>query len=623
MAEHDNAEVACDRLMTLFEYALAVDEQRRPEADDSIREPLIRYVIALLRMRVRPALRPGWLTADPVHIAFFGGTNSGKSTVVNVCLGRVAAGMHVTARFSQHPVAYRPEALGDRWLDDYPSRFTGYTRYRDTLPPRQADLDLATTGYRPALAVRDPARALDNPITLAATTYAIFWDVPDFSTEAAQAYLGAVLDVVALADVVVLVVTDESYADHRGGVLLRLVSEAGAYLHIVANKLPDSRALQEDITTKIETNWRGATPHLPVEQWHFLPHVPGETPTARLINLLARHEATALREAIGRTAERPAVLKRQVLHQTLDFCQRRLEEVLQVLTAEVEVAATWERIVTRLTDTECVERYRSNYLHDQRYSEFNQTLLQVMALLEVPGIGPVVRRLREMVRLPWRFVMGWLKQGWGYLPASAGNRLPEAEVLMALVESALAAIKAEAQALAHTAPHPAWDELARGLEDHGWSTQVLKEFEEAYNLYRHTIDAEVQRCAAAIYDMIAQRPRLLNVLRGTNLAMDAATLVLVVKSGGLDWSDAVVGPLVAGLRRGLIEAGFEQYLSTQAALLKRKQGEAVAALVTTHLVRPVCNLLRGTVQREDIDAARGDFAHVQAVVLQRTQEASA
>jgi hypothetical protein len=108
MAEHDDAETACDRLMTLFEYALAVDAQRRPEADDRIREPLIRYVMALLRLRVRPALGSGWLTADPVHVAFFGGTSSGKSTVVNVCLGRVAAGMHGHGTLQSAPRGVSP-----------------------------------------------------------------------------------------------------------------------------------------------------------------------------------------------------------------------------------------------------------------------------------------------------------------------------------------------------------------------------------------------------------------------------------------------------------------------------------------------------------------------------------
>src|SRR4051812_14528281 len=87
------SEAACDRLIAVVERSLAVEEENRRGGDATIRVPLIRFALALLRMRVRPALEPGWLEDDPVHVAMFGGTNSGKSTVLNVLLGRAAAGM--------------------------------------------------------------------------------------------------------------------------------------------------------------------------------------------------------------------------------------------------------------------------------------------------------------------------------------------------------------------------------------------------------------------------------------------------------------------------------------------------------------------------------------------------
>ena len=51
--------------------------------------------------------------------------------------------------------------------------------------------------------------------------------------------------------------------------------------------------------------------------------------------------------------------------------------------------------------------------------------------------------------------------------------------------------------------------------------------------------------------------------------------MLVIRSGGLNWSDAVLGPLLAGLRHALLEAGLDQYLQTQQNLLKRKQMETM------------------------------------------------
>lgn len=607
-----DVKAACERLITLSERALDVETRRHAGADDRLQEPLIRYMLALFRMRVKPALHPGWLQHDPVHIVLFGGTNSGKSTVVNVCLGRAAAGMQATARFSQYPEAYRIQALGNTWLDTYPSRFAGYTRYEDTRPPRQSDSELLSRGYRLAVAVLDPTHTPAPPITMPATTTAVFWDAPDFSTEAAQTYMGTVLDVAALGDMVIMAITDESYADDRVATLLRLVSSGGAELHIVANKLPPGDELLKDIRAKINDHWRGPGHSLPMQQWHHLPRVSGQTPEQRLSALLVSPQAVTLRDTIAQAAEQRVTLKRQVLDRTLKFIDSRLEDVLQVLAAEIEVAIAWERTVTRLIESECLERYRRDYLQAHRYGEFNQVLVRVMEALEVPGIGPLMKRLRSAVRLPFRLLTGWLKKGWN--ASSGAPHLFEAEVLMELVEHCLAALKSEAQTLADSATHPGWSEVARGLDSHTWRGQVIKEFEAAYALYRQTVDREVQQRAAAIYQTISERPRLRNVLRGANLALDAATVALVVKSGGLDWSDAVVGPLVAGVRRTLIEAGLAAYISRQSEILKQKQTEALRAFLITYVLRPVCSLFPGTVHKEEIDTARRDYATVKAAI---------
>ncbi len=126
------------------------------------------------------------------------------------------------------------------------------------------------------------------------------------------------------------------------------------------------------------------------------------------------------------------------------------------------------------------------------------------------------------------------------------------------------------------------------------------------------LDAEVQRRSREIYTVVEQNPTLLHSLRGANLAVDAATLVLVINSGGIDWSDAVVGPVVAGLRRVMLDAGLEVYLETQKRSLQQHQKEALQTLIVQDLVQPVSRLFARQVQAEDIETARQDFALVQA-----------
>jgi hypothetical protein len=393
-----------------------------------------------------------------------------------------------------------------------------------------------------------------------------------------------------------------------------MVRDSGVTLHVVANKLSDSPELLSDITHKLGANGHGLMSGLPPTPLHRLPLVKGRTPEERLSTLLAMPEAVALREGIDREVSRGPQLKRQALAGALAFIQRRLEEALRPLVAEVERATAWERLVARLTREELLQRYRREYLDGERYGEFNQTLVRLMDLLEVPGVGPFLRLLSTAVRTPFRLATGVLHRlfGTGNAPSV---RPPEQELLDQLIQHWLATLRSEAQSLASAAAHPAWADIVRRLERPEFSQQMTRSFEIAYAAYRQGIDAEVKRHAQEIYNAIEQRPWLLNTLRGTNLAVDTATIVLVIKSGGLNWSDAVIGPIVAGLRHTLLEAGLDRYLQAQQSLLKRQQFEAIQAMVERHLAQPVRDLFTGTVRTDELEAARRDFALVREATL--------
>jgi hypothetical protein len=596
---------ACDRLITLLERLLRLEPTRAGARDDTILEPMTHYLAAQLRMRIRPALVPGWPAYDPVHVALFGGTNSGKSTVLNLLVGRAAAGMHATARFSQHPEAYRDTALGDYWLTSAPSRFADYQCYRDRHAPRQSDDDLARHGYHPAFAILDLDRS-ETPALAHPAATVVFWDAPDFSTEAAQTYLSAVLDVVALADLVIMTVTDESYADDRATALLRMVYDSGVPLHVIANKLADGPELLQDIRDKLAVYWHGTVLSLPL--------VKGRTPDERLESLMATAEAQRLRQTIAREVAPETQLKRQVLAGSVEFLQRQFAEVLRPLVAEVDMAKAWEHMVRRITQQEILERYDHEYLDGERYGEFNQTLVRLMDQLEIPGVGPLLRLLSSAVRTPFRMASVALRALWGGAKAQP-IQSPEYEVLDRLIQHWLSVLRSEAQLLASTGSHPAWGDLARRLDSLDFSRHLAQTFERAYSAYRQRLDEEIQRRVQEIYHALVQRPWLLNALRGTNLIVDATSITLVIKSGGLNWSDAVFGPLVAGLRHALLEAGLDKYLQTQQSLLKQRQFEAIQAAVEQHLARPMRDLFTGAARAEELETARRDLAQLSQAAL--------
>lgn len=601
-----DALAACDRLTALFERALALEapEPGDPAVDDAIRVPVRAFAVAQMRMRIRPALQLGarWPELDPVQVALFGGTNTGKSTVMNLLIGRAAAGMNVRGRFSQHAEGYRPAHTADRWLDECPTRFSGYRRYRDEHPPRQGDDDLRRNGYRPVFALLDPERLALPALAAPAAPGAVVWDAPDFSTEEGVSHLGTVVDLLALADLVVMAVTGESYADARGNALLKMVGEAGIATIIVPNKLPESRTLFDDIGRTLSSVAGSRAPLV------RLPEVRGGSAAERLGNLVGTPEAQGLRRAVEREAARGPELKRQALRGAIDLLAGRFDEVLRPLADEAGLADGWGRTVERAARERILVPYRRDYLEGVRYGEFNQTLIHLMALLQLPWVGPLVdlsgRIVRAPVRLAQRGVRKVLRMPSGEVP-----RPPEQAVLRDAVLGWLAAVKAEAQASARaSAQHrPTWTEILERLESEAFTTELLAGFDAAYETYRRQLDEEVKRRAEAIYLKLKERPGRLAALRGANLLVSAASIALVVKTYGLDWSDAVVGPAVAGLWRNLLEWGLGRYLETLREELKEEQARAVAALVASKLERPVEALYRAAVSADELSAARRDL----------------
>jgi hypothetical protein len=614
LANHE-ALAACDRLAQILERSAAMQgEAPAPKGDDAVRVPLVRYALGIVRGRLRPALQPGWAAADPVHVAMFGGTNSGKSTVLNLLLGRPAAGMNSLARFSQHPEAYRPERLGDAFLEGFPTRFAGYARYRDRHPPRQADGELRARGYVPALAVNDPEHLGGPALAAPASAQAVFWDIPDFSTEEAATYMPAVLDTVAVADLVVMAVTQENYADHRGALLRALIADSGVPLRVVANKLEPGSALLDDIHFKlgggIALGDDAPGRRVPPERVQPLPHVRGADDDARLAALVATPEAAALRRAVADDVAGGAGLKRRALAGALEFLDRRLDDLLAPLKAEVTVAEQWALTVERLSGREFYDRHRRHYLNDEKYVDFNQTLVKLMDRLEIPGVGPYISALSRGIRSVSRLVIGGvvnLARAALGRPNPKLRRMPEEEVVIDAFERWYEALKAEAQLRADEGGHPAWRTIARKLGSHRFYGTFVGDLAAAYQGYRERMDRITAERAQAIYEAIATKPRLLNTLRGVKATLDVGTTGLIVASHGLDWTDAVIAPLVAPVQRLLLEFGLQKVLDAERARLKAQQVAAFRDVIDERMVRPVRELFRGAVRPEDLHAARRDL----------------
>jgi hypothetical protein len=609
----DAATLACDRLIRTLGSALQLQHADTSARTGTLAAPIIEFSRALLQMKVRPALAPRWRDLDPVHVVMFGGTNSGKSTVMNLLLGRAGAAMNATARFSQHPVAFVRSAGPDLpFLDSFPSRFRDYQRFIDRPPTRQSDVDLRSNGYKPALSVISDGAATEPSIAPPAVGAGVLWDAPDFSTEEARFYLRAVLDAVALADVVVLCVTGESYANDLVARLARMVAGTGVALHVAANKLDAQLEPLGDIVSKLRQG-DGTTP-LPIDAdaVHPLRIVDGTDVADRFRKLIATPEAAKLRSAVAADASHGESLKRETLAGAVRFLAEHFDRAIQPLADEVSIGSLWADLVQSQARTVLSDRYRTDYVNSARYSEFNQTLLRVLEQLDVPYVGQVVRGARAVVRKPMKWALDFVR---GKLLQRKPELPPEEDVLGELIKQWFTRLRGEVQRLAAGTRNTVWYELDRKLADADVRSALLDKFADGYLKYRDELDEQEKQRAAEMYDAIDKRPILKNALRTGNLGLDALAVVFTVKSFGLDWSDAVLGPALLMVRQTIVDTLGEQFLAAQRTQLMNWQAAHVDELIQTSLVNPVRELISTRARRDELDQARKDFETVRRAAL--------
>ena len=585
-------------------------EKERGEGFEAGAAPVVRFALALLEQRLIPVLTPPWPSGDPPHIAVFGGTNSGKSTLLNVLLGRPAAGMSFRARYSQHPEAHAAQKLGVSFLELYSTRFAAYARFHNQLPPRQSDDDLRRHGYRPAIALHtlsiEPGQGILEP----AASGAVYWDAPDFSTEEAQAYLPAVLDAIALADLVLLAVTKENYADHRGAVLRSMVAESGVTLRIVANKLEDGSRLIDDIRGKLSAGGE----HSSAPPIDTLPHVSGDNELTRLQLLLAQPAASHLRSVVAEEVGQSGALKRKAAIGAVDYLLRHRHEVLAPLEADAKLAAEWHKLVDRSAERELFQRYRKDYLDSQEYADFNLAVVRLLDLLELPLLGELISGTAEIIRTPFVWAMGGLKS---LLAGSNPEtpRPPEEEVVLASYQRWLESLKEEVQQRLQATGAPAWETVLRQLDSMKFLSKLEDQLAKSFLHYRQRMKELIDQRAKVLWAYVEERPTLRITLQTIKAGVDVSATVAVVKTLGLSVTDWLVASLAAPTLRLFLEALGETFMEQQKEALKQEQLEALRAIFETEMLAPFRELIRPEFAAEDLRRFDADLAEVRRAVV--------
>lgn len=505
----------------------------------------------------------GRVPRRPAQLAVLGPTQAGKSTVVNLLCGTACAGVSPLAGSTVHASAFAlaPADPACGWLDG------GLGGFERCPAERLAAARLDCYG----LAVLPAPRRGGG---LGADT--VVWDTPDFDSVRAAEYSRAVLEVAALADLLVLVLSKEKYSDGTVWQAVAMLAPLGRPMLICLNKVePAAEAL---LRASLAERLREFHPQPGAVPVVVLPYRPGgET----LAALAGDADAAGL---VATLAERLVALPRE----------RRIDGVRAYLRAgwpgwvaplrdELAAGERWEAMAAEAVAAALLS-YRDEFLdHDERFDSFRRALLEVLRLLEIPAIAGSAGRLRQLLTWPARR-LGAVWRG----PAAAGGSGPggEERVLRELLDELVTTLARDVLRQADPAAPGArfWQALDRRLAEHREALEAR--FAAAVAAHVADFGAHIEASARRLLEALQGNPALLNTLRAARASADLGGVLLAIKTGGLGVNDLVIAPAMLSLTSLLTEGALGGYMRQEAARLRRQQFEALRRTVFDGCVVP-------------------------------------
>lgn len=534
-----------------------LEEHCRADAELAVE---LRLAVALVRNCVGPFLEGQ--PPSPLHVVVVGGAGAGKSTVANLLSGAEAAESNAQAGFTRHPVAYTTE--------NRPLGWTGYLGFLGPLQrlpePRPSSLDSDVYQIR---------RVRLEPSSDGLLRDWIVWDCPDMTTWAATGYVPRLMEVAALADVIVYVASDERYNDEVPTQFLRLLLQTGKPVVTVLTKMRE-----RDAATLLAHYQQEVVSRLPPGVAACLP-LPYLSPAALAdpVNGTARYRVPLLQQVteLGNPADQA---RRRVVYGAMRFLSAAHDRLLAGARVDVQALEDWQKVV-ETGRAEFEERYRREYLQTEKFRRFDESLVKLLDLLELPGVGRVLSNTLWVVRTPYRWLRGWVAQTFSRPDAPA---MPEQPVLEQALAGWLDMLHKEAARRCDL--HPIWRHLAEGFNA-GLGEQTRGQLQQGFRSFQVGLADEVDRTARALYEDLEKSPALLNTLRGGKFALDVAAIGGGIALGGQLWIDAVLVLVGTSLTQQLVEFFGQQYVDGQREQARLRQQE----LMSRHIAGPVAEWL--------------------------------
>jgi len=484
--------------------------------------------------------------ATPLHVAVVGGAGAGKSTVINLLTGAVMAEANPQAGFTRHPIAYSNANGSPDWSGH--AGFLKPLRKLEEASPANLDEDVYQLRKVP-----------EEPIAANLIKNFVVWDCPDMTTWAATGYVPRLLEVAGLADILIYVASDERYNDEVPTQFLQLLLQTRKPVIVCLMKMKEADApaiiahFQREVLGKLAQDAVAclAIPFLTPEQ------------LADPVRLAARTRITLLNQ-VGVLGDPALAARRRVVTGAARYLTTHCEQFLAAARQDVSALEDWRSLV-QAGQVEFDNRYRREYLSSEKFASFDEALVRLLDLLELPGAGKVVSTALWVVRTPYRLIKGWLGKA---LSRSEAASLPEYPVLEQALKGWLDMLHKEAVRRADA--HGVWDHIEKGFNSDLASLARVR-FEQGFRSFRLSLADEVERTARSIYEELEKSPIMLATLRSGNFALDVAAIVGAFTIGHFGVQDFVLVPLLAAIKQQVIELLGKQYVDNQREQIRTRQ----------------------------------------------------
>lgn len=545
-----------------------LEEHARAQPQHSAQAGELRFAAALVRNVLAPFLEGQG--AAPLHVAVVGGAGAGKSTLANMLCGAVLAESNPQAGFTRHPVAYAPATCAVNWPSSL--GFLGSLQRLSSNEPSSLDAD-----------VYQLRRVSPEAGQFGVLDKFLVWDCPDMTTWAATGYVARLLEVAALADVVVYVASDERYNDEVPTQFLNLLLRSGKMVVVCLVKMREADApafvshFQREVLDRMPARpvVTLTVPQLTPEQ------VVDPARKAPIYRVPLVNQIFVLGEPVNAARQR-------TLRAATGYLTSHQQHLLSVARDDLLALEGWRQLVQE-GQREFDDRYRREFLTTERFHRFDEALVRLLELLELPGVGRFASIALGVLRMPYT----WTKQLFSsVLARPETTSMPERQILESALSGWIDHFRKEAARKA--AGHPLWQHVLQGFNT-GLDTQIKDRFNESFRGFQLSLGDEVERTARAIYEDLEKNPVALNAFRGTKFGVEVAGTIAAVTATvasvgigplGLGLA-AAVAPLSASVVQMLVEFFGKQYVEFHREQTRARQ----QALVMQHISMPLTEWL--------------------------------